>query len=759
MTSSADPSSYGQDVQFTVTATPEAGAIYDPTTPEQVTFTLTGTSPSDPYTTNPIVDPTEVLTNNGGVITATFDPNTFAGAVLPPDQYTVSVTYAGDGTFASDSTLLFPPSSFPPGPGQIVQPTNTSVTLLPLGSTPVFGAPVTVTAQVASAVSPLLPNAVLPGQAGVESVTFTIDAGTANQQIQTGTIDPTTGQASVTFSGLGVGPQTIKATYAGDQYYNGSSRTSTTLINVGKATPTIAVISASPSSPTFGQAVSFTAQVTPVFGGTPTGSVTFFDGTHNLGAYALNTSSEQAITSPAIASLAAGSHTITAVYNGDNNFTSATSSTFLLQIAQGSTTATISPLTATATVGQSVTFTATVTAVAPAPGIPQGTVTFIVDGANQTPSVTLNALGQAFFSARLSAGQHMITVVYNGSANFLASSQAPPATLTVTAGQTSTVVQSSINSTVFGQPITLTATVNPVAPASGTPTGSVSFYADGTTFLGSVSLPAGSNVATLTNVTSLTIGSHAITAQYSGDSFFGSSTSPSINQSVTKDNSNTLLTSSANPAVFGQTVTLTATVSASAPGSGAPTGTVTFDDGSTPLTGGSESYSVVGGNLVATYTTTSLSLTSHSIVAAYSGDTNFNSSNSTSLSQTVTKASTSAVVVSSAPANLSAYGQAVTFTATVAAVSPGVGTPTGTVAFLDGATALQGTVVYTVIGGNLVASYTTSTLAVVTGGHSITVKYSGDNNFLATISPAITQTIVQTSTTTRCPQCRPTRLG
>ena len=88
--------------------------------------------------------------------------------------------------------------------------------------------------------------------------------------------------------------------------------------------------------------------------------------------------------------------------------------------------------------------------------------------------------------------------------------------------------------------------------------------------------------------------------------------------------------SSANPSVSGQSVTFTATVAAKEPGSGVPTGTVTFKDGSKILGTG-----VLNASGQATYTTNSLSVGTHSITTVYSGDGNFGSSTSSVLSQNV----------------------------------------------------------------------------------------------------------------------------
>src|SRR5262249_1463457 len=94
---------------------------------------------------------------------------------------------------------------------------------------------------------------------------------------------------------------------------------------------------------------------------------------------------------------------------------------------------------------------------------------------------------------------------------------------------TTTALTSSVNPSKFGQAVTFTATVT-VKPgfATGTPTGTVSFF-NGTTGIGNSSLNSG--VATLTTST-LPLGTNSITAKYSGDANFISSTSPALQQLV-----------------------------------------------------------------------------------------------------------------------------------------------------------------------------------------------------------------------------------
>src|SRR5205814_888949 len=160
---------------------------------------------------------------------------------------------------------------------------------------------------------------------------------------------------------------------------------------------------------------------------------------------------------------------------------------------------------------------------------------------------------------------------------------------------------------------------------------------------------------------------------YSGDTNFNASSSSNFTQTVNKANTSSAVTSSVNPSVFGQAVTFTATVTATAPGTGTPTGTVIFRDGGTPI--GTNTLS----SGQATFTTSSLSAASHTITVVYNGDANFNTSTSPNLTQTVNNANTTTAITSSG--NPSCFGQAITFTATVSAVAPGSGTPTGTVQF------------------------------------------------------------------------------
>ncbi|HEY6251346.1 MAG TPA: Ig-like domain repeat protein, partial [Candidatus Angelobacter sp.] len=365
--------------------------------------------------------------------------------------------------------------------------------------------------------------------------------------------------------------------------------------------------------------------------------------------------------------------------------------------------------------GQSVIFTATVTPVSPGTGTPGGTVNFL-DGGSSIGTGTLNNGVATFATSNLAVASHTITASYGGDANFLGSTGSLPGNpQVVNKANTATALTSSLNPSVFGQSVTLTATVSVVAPGTGTPTGRVDFGENGT-LIGRGTLSNG--VATV-STSALAAGKHSITAVYVGDGNFQGSSNfrTGFSQVVNQANTTMLVTSSTNPTVAGQTINFTATVSPVAPGAGTPTGTVTFLDGGSSIGTGT----LNGG--VATFANANLAVGSHTITASYVGDGNFIGSISslTGNPQVVNNAKTTMLVTSSA--NPSVTGQTITFTATVSPVSPGAGSPGGTVTFLDGGSSVgMGTL------SSGVATFAASNLAL--GSHTITASYGGDTNFI-----------------------------
>lgn len=193
------------------------------------------------------------------------------------------------------------------------------------------------------------------------------------------------------------------------------------------------------------------------------------------------------------------------------------------------------------------------------------------------------------------------------------------------------------NPSIFGEPITLSATV--AAGSATPPNGDTVNFLFNNSSLGSG--PLSNGVASYT-MTGLVVGSYSITASFNGDSKYVASTSTAVNQVVTQASSTTTLKSSVNPSGAGQSVTLTATVSGQY--GGVPTGSVAFSNGSASL----GSANLIGSNQ-ASLTTSALPQGSDSITAVYSGDTNFTGSTSTGLTQVVAAAPTPDFSISLTP--------------------------------------------------------------------------------------------------------------
>jgi beta-glucanase (GH16 family) len=399
-------------------------------------------------------------------------------------------------------------------------------------------------------------------------------------------------------------------------------------VRVYEQTPTIALASSANPS-VFGQPVTFTATLTPA---SATGTVQFQDGSTNLGG-PVAVSGGTAASVP-VSSLAVGAHSITAVYSGDSNFAGSTSSTLVQNVSKAASATAVGSDSNPSSFGQTVTFTATVSAVAPGAGTPTGTVQF-KDGTNNLGSAATLIGGTATFgTSSLSVGTHNITAVYTGDANFTGSTSSSFAQ-TVNRDASSTSVSSSMNPSTSGQSVTFTAVVSAVMP--GTPTGTVQFK-DGVNNLGSpVTLSNGT--AALPPTTSLTVGAHGITAVYSGDTIFAGSTSPVLTQSVTSTGTTATSTTISNIVVLPsptpgqkpgtvhleQNITVTATV---ATATGTPTGSVAILDNNNAQLGSSKELPGIGSTQNVTFDPVELGLGVHSIVVRYFGDSTFQTSSS-----------------------------------------------------------------------------------------------------------------------------------
>ncbi len=498
-----------------------------------------------------------------------------------------------------------------------------------------------------------------------------------------------------------------------------SNRITTLLNNTTPAAATTTTLSAAPASPsTYGDAVTLTATVTSG-SGTPTGTVTFLDGAVTIGTGNLNASGV-ATYSPTLAQLTAGTHSFTAKYGGAVGFAASTSSAVSYTVNRVASTTALTATPNPVTQGSGVTFTATVSS---SVGTPTGTVT-LWEGATQKGTGTLSNGSVSFLlsTGTWAVGDHQFVAKYADQANWTGS-QSAAFTLTVNApaaADTTTTLGSNANPSTATQAVTFTATVT---SGGGTPTGTVTFAIDGVN-QSPVTLSGG--VATLTTST-LTVGPHTVTAHYDGATGFNPSTSTPLTQTVNAIATTITVVSSGSPTLVTQPVTFTATVAAPL---GSPTGTVTFWDGGVQI--GSGTLGAVNGQQVATFTTSALAVGTHTVTAKYAAQGNFAGSDSAPLTQAVIPVGTT---VSASPnVNPATAGQTVTFTASIAPAATITAPPTGTVTFFDGTTALA---TVDVAGG--VATFSTAALSV--GTHSITAVYSGDANYSASTSSAVTETV------------------
>ena len=355
--------------------------------------------------------------------------------------------------------------------------------------------------------------------------------------------------------------------------------------------------------------------------------------------------------------------------------------------------------------GDTLVFTASVT-----PGTATGAVQFLDGDTPISGSIPVNNGSASFSTTALGLGPHSISVRYTGN-NQLSASTSPALAQTVEKANASVTVSLTAgnNPSVAGDSLTFAANVEP-----NSSTGTVTFFDGGAPISGELPLVGGS--ASL-SIASLAVGTHSITAQYSGDATFNSAISTPLQETVNSPKPTPVVTlalsAGSNPSAFGNSLSFTASV---APASA--TGTVVFFDGSVAISG---SIPLTSGT--ATFTNSNLGAGTHNITAQYSGDAVFNGSTSNPLVQTVAKASTEVELELSVNTTAFSFGTPLTF---IANITPQEAT--GTLFFFDGDTQISQPVAVS----NGSASFTTTTLAV--GSHTITARYNGDANYAASES-------------------------
>ena len=494
----------------------------------------------------------------------------------------------------------------------------------------------------------------------------------------------------------------------------------------------------------FGQSVTFTATVTTGAGtGNLTGTVTFFDGATTLQAnvplLAPGTTSTATFTTTV---LTVGAHTITASYSGDAaHFASlstdpnGTTPPLTQYVQEGTATALVSNQNPSA-IGQNVTFTATVSIYGGGGITPVGSVTFFdgVSALGTVPLTTVGATGVASYStAALSSGSHSITAHYSQGISAPAIAEFDDSisnTVTQWVQSSSAIaVTSDLNPSIYGNPVTFTATITPSGTVAAT--GTVKFL-DGTSQIGTGNLVGVTNQASFTTST-LNVATHSITATFAGDANNGASASLPYSQVVNKTQTSTTVIAAPTPGIAGAPEAITATVKVVA-GAATTSGLVTFTSGTTTL--GSANLNTTTGTATINPV---LAPGTYSIVATYAGDNNDDSSVSTpALPLTVNQATTQ-TAVTAAP-NPAVVQATVTFTAKVTGA---VAIPTGTVTF-----SANGTQIGTPAPLDGTGTATLAYSGLAAGTYTITAVYSGDTDNLGDTGTDATQLVIGKIATT-----------
>jgi hypothetical protein len=300
---------------------------------------------------------------------------------------------------------------------------------------------------------------------------------------------------------------TDKAGFSGSQAYT-----------VDVLVPTSVSVVASSATSGYGQNVTLTATVTTPSGDpTPSssnGTVTFYDNGMVLGMGTLTVSGTSVTATLPIATLTAGSHTITASYSGDTSFAGSTSG------AQGNAQVTVSQVTPTVSVSP-----VNIARYTPlANSQLSGTVTWTVGGTsvNVPGTFTYSSAAGTVLSAGLGQTE-AVTFTPTDSTDYTTVSTTVTVNVQV---PTSVAVSASSAAPVYGQNETFTATVTTPSGLSipGASDGTVTFYDNGIA-VGTPQVLSGSPATATLTIDTLGAGQHTITARYSGDSNFSASQS------------------------------------------------------------------------------------------------------------------------------------------------------------------------------------------------------------------------------------------
>lgn len=633
-------------------------------------------------------------------------------------SHTLIALYSGDSIYGSSASSAATLTISKP---------STTIALVPASSTPASGSSLQLTATVT-------PSASASSQP-TGLVTFTLDGTT----IGTAPLSATsTDIATFTFTVPSTGTHSLQASYPGDTNYTGSTSSSVP-ISIAKNSATILLTPAS-TSLTAGGTLLMNVTLTPTGTGaaSPTGFVNFLVDNVTVGT-GLVVAGSPSTASLTVATPSIGTHSLQAVYSGDGNYGTVTSSAVSVLVSKGTTTLTVTPATTAPTGSSLMVVTATLAATTSGSVAPTGSVLFTLDGVTvATSPLVSGSTAQATITVP-STGTHNLQASYAGDSNYTGS-VAPTVAFTVARTPTTLVVTPSTTAPTLGTTVPVTATLTATATNQSLPTGTITFLVDGVA-TSYQPLVSGSPSTATYIIPALTSGAHTISGTYSGDTYYAGVNSAAVPVTVAKIATSTAVTTSSTSLASGVPLQVSATITAASNIGTLPTGTVTFAlDG---VSAGSATV-VNGTSSTATIAASALTPGTHTLTATYGGDTNYSTSVSTATTTvTIAKASTTTTV--SATTLTATVGGSVVATATITPGTVLSVNPTGTVTFtLDGVAAGSATV----NPGNPSTASATITVPAA-GSHILLATYSGDTSFLtSSAATGVTLIVAKGATTT-----------
>ena len=510
----------------TSTYSPSSAQLTQQITPYSNTTTTTLTSNYNPsYVNGPITFAATVASQGStlptGSVNFVYNNVVFGSSPLSPQLgYSWATISYSNLPIGSDvvTAVYVPTSTFTTSQATLTEqivaalPTTTSLTCSPL--TLNIGDTVTLSASASA------------GGSSISGTFVFSDAGTTF-----GTWSGITTTASEALTTVGLHNFKVSFTPQSSTYAPSSATCSVT---VGPYPLTI-TLAAAPNPATVGQTVTLSTNFAAIYpsgsgGHQFTGQLAFYDGATLLTQFMPSATGFTFST----ASLAVGSHTLTAVYTDPIYGTGTTTSNpITVKVNPAPSTATLTVLPTTASFHTPINLLVSVAAAAPpGPSVPTGTVTFTVDGAALpgTPALTNGSIG--IFLNNYRPGTHQVSCTYSGDAKY-APATCNTVTLTIFGATTTLSLRSSLNPAYVGQTVTFTAAVTGI---QFTPTGLVAFptgaltLLEGTTVLGTGALDPTGHASLSTST--LSAGTHLITVSYAGDAVFAPAISTPFSEEI-----------------------------------------------------------------------------------------------------------------------------------------------------------------------------------------------------------------------------------